>query len=35
LAKTYFDNFAFSVVPEPSTALLGLLGGLGLLRRRR
>lgn len=27
------DNLA--VVPEPSTALLGLLGGLGLLRRRR
>ena len=24
-----------AVIPEPSTALLGLLGGLGLLRRRR
>jgi hypothetical protein len=35
LAKTYFDNFAFTVVPEPSSALLGLLGCLGLLRRRR
>jgi hypothetical protein len=35
LAKTYFDNFAFTVVPEPSGALLGLLGCLGFLRRRR
>jgi hypothetical protein len=35
LSKTYFDNFAFTVVPEPSSALLGLIGCLGLLRRRR
>jgi hypothetical protein len=35
LVKTYFDNFAFTVVPEPSAALLGLLGCLGFLRRRR
>jgi hypothetical protein len=35
LAKTYFDNFAFTVVPEPSGALLGLIGCLGFLRRRR
>ena len=35
LAKTYFDNFAFTVVPDPSGALLGLLGCLGFLRRRR
>ena len=26
---------AFTIVPEPSTALLGALGALGLLRRRR
>ena len=35
LVKTYFDNFAFTVVPEPSSALIGLLGCLGFLRRRR
>jgi len=28
-------TFTFAVVPEPSTALLGLFGGLALLRRRR
>ena len=27
--------YSFAVVPEPSTALLGALGALGLLRRRR
>ena len=35
LVKTYFDNFAFTAVPEPSGAFLGLLGCLGFLRRRR
>jgi hypothetical protein len=37
LVKTYFDNFAFTLteVPEPSSALIGLLGCLGFLRRRR
>lgn len=30
-----FDNINVSVVPEPSAALLGGLGVLGLLRRRR
>ena len=29
------ETFSFQVVPEPSTALLGALGALGLLRRRR
>lgn len=33
--NTHFDDFSGSVVPEPSAALLGLLGALGLLRRRR
>jgi hypothetical protein len=28
-------NLTFGVIPEPSTALLGLLGVLGLVRRRR
>ena len=27
--------FTFGVIPEPSTALLGAIGALGLLRRRR
>lgn len=34
----YIDNWSFSVtntVPEPSSALLIALGGLGLIRRRR
>jgi hypothetical protein len=35
LAGTAFDNFSLSAVPEPSAALLGLVGMLGLLRRRR
>jgi hypothetical protein len=29
------DNLRFTAIPEPSTALAGLLLGLGLLRRRR
>lgn len=32
---TYLDSVSYSVVPEPSTALLGGLGLLALLRRRR
>lgn len=37
LAKTYFDNFTFDVtpVPEPSVALLGVFGLMGLFIRRR
>lgn len=31
----YVDNLTFTAVPEPSTALLGGLGLLALLRRRR
>ena len=30
-----FDFLTVGVIPEPSTALLGLMGGLFLLRRRR
>jgi hypothetical protein len=30
-----FDNVSINVVPEPSAALLGSLGALALLRRRR
>lgn len=30
-----FDNVTLNVIPEPSTALLGALGMLALLRRRR
>lgn len=30
-----FPNFSVAVVPEPSTVLLGLLGGAALLLRRR
>ena len=29
------ETFSFNVVPEPSSALLGTLGALGLLARRR
>lgn len=29
------DNVTLSYVPEPSSAILGLLGGLALLARRR
>jgi surface-anchored protein len=29
------DLYTFQVVPEPTTAMLGALGGLSLLRRRR
>lgn len=35
LADIYFDDVKIEVVPEPSAALLGGLGGLLLLRRRR
>ncbi len=31
----FLDDITFTAVPEPSTALLGALGALGLLRRRR
>lgn len=33
--RIIFDNVSFSVIPEPSTALLGGIGLLALLRRRR
>ena len=33
--QVIFDNVRFDVIPEPSTALLGGLGALALLRRRR
>lgn len=33
--ETLFDNIGITVVPELSTALLGALGALALLRRRR
>ncbi|MBB5353433.1 hypothetical protein HNR46_003694 [Haloferula luteola] len=33
--NVHFDSFSAQLVPEPSTALLGLLGCVGLLRRRR
>lgn len=32
---TYLDSVSYNVVPEPSTALLGGLGLLALMRRRR
>ncbi len=32
---TSFDNFVVETIPEPSAALLGLLGAAALLRRRR
>jgi hypothetical protein len=34
-SSSHIDNFAVTVVPEPSTAALLGLGGLALLRRRR
>ncbi len=34
-AQVSFDNLSISTIPEPSIALLGGLGLLGLLRRRR
>lgn len=33
--SSYLPVFTFTAVPEPSTALLGALGVLGLFRRRR
>lgn len=33
--ETYIDNFSITAIPEPSVALLGGLGLLALLRRRR
>lgn len=30
-----FDNFSAQIIPEPSVALLGLIGFAGLLRRKR
>lgn len=34
-SSTNSTTFQFNVIPEPSTGLLGLLGIVGLLRRRR
>jgi MYXO-CTERM domain-containing protein len=34
-ATAMFDNISVTAVPEPSVALLGALGLLGFLRRRR
>ncbi len=34
-AKTATATYSFSVIPEPSSALLGAFGALALLRRRR
>jgi surface-anchored protein len=33
--KSATATYSFSVIPEPSSALLGAIGALGLLRRRR
>lgn len=33
--NVHFDSFSAQLVPEPDTALLGLIGLAGLLRRRR
>lgn len=35
LASGSIESFSLTAVPEPSVALLGFLGSLGLLRRRR
>lgn len=35
LATVILDNVQLSSIPEPSAMLLGMLGGLGILRRRR
>jgi hypothetical protein len=34
-SRTWFDGVGYEVIPEPSSALLGGLAFLGLLRRRR
>lgn len=34
-SRTWFDGVGYQVIPEPSSALLGLLGATALLRRRR
>jgi uncharacterized protein (TIGR03382 family) len=34
-AKAATATYNFSVIPEPSSALLGAFGALALLRRRR
>jgi hypothetical protein len=33
--RTWYDGVGYEVIPEPGVALLGALGLLGLLRRRR
>ncbi len=33
--NVHFDSFSAQIIPEPSAAVLGLVGTLGLLRRRR
>lgn len=33
--RTWYDGVGFEQIPEPSVSLLGALGGLALLRRRR
>jgi hypothetical protein len=33
--EAYFDNFTLMLAPEPGSAMLVFLAGLGLLRRRR